>query len=141
MRTLIRHVTSLYLTLMVLTGLPSGAGSTVVCMGSNRHLAIEVGRDRCVECPSSAGTARGAESFNAVTDPCGPCVDLPIGGVALRAARHVSNIGGQSASAAAPISWATAHFDAMCDASRECRRARTTCRIALPPGRSTILRN
>ena len=141
MRTLIRHVTSLYLTLMVLAGVPSGAGPTVVCMGSDGHLAIEVGWGRCVEGPSGPCTAPGAESFNVVPDPCGPCVDLPMGNAALKAAPHVSNIVGQSASPAAPILWATADVDAMRDANRDSRRVGTTRSKALSRSRRHILRN
>ena len=141
MRMLIRHVTSLYVTLMVLAGVPSGAGSTVICMGSNGHLAIELGQNRCVECPPGANAARGAESISTGSDPCGPCVDLRMGSVAIRAARHVANIGDQSASAAAPILWATLHFDAMRDASRDSHRVGTTRSKALSRSRSNILRN
>ena len=138
---MLRFLTNLYLAGAVLTGVPFGLGSTVICVASNGHLAIEVGQDRCAECPPGASSSLGNDGVDEASDPCGPCVDLPMGRSALREARHVLIVRGDAASPPMPILWAATRLDASHEAGSVSHSVEPALGASFPPTRTTILRN
>src|SRR5262245_47551519 len=84
MRTLPKLVACLALSLLV--GLPAGRGVSVLCIGSDGHVAVEYGSGSC-----GAGAIVPSEDSAqgmACEDDCGPCVDVPIGATSLVRVRY-----------------------------------------------------
>ncbi len=137
MRTLFRHLTSLYLVTSLLAWLPAGANGTVLCFEPDGTVCIEDGSVCCST--SRASSVRALAPSAAEADACGPCIDVQLGGQTGRPAPVVSSV---PAPAATPLLPAAATFVA----APPCASLRGAHSTA-PPGarfeilRSTILRN
>ena len=141
MRRLIGHATSLYLALTVLAGIPMGSGATVLCLGSNGHVAIEQGIRRCADVTTPSGGMVTNSDVQVDPDGCGSCVDLPLGASAIRAGRQMSSVSTPVVSGQALLS---APSVALCSADLAARQHLGISKGALPASPSTrtpILRN
>lgn len=141
MRSILLHVTRLYLVFTVLAGVPAGAGRAVLCVASNGHVAIEAGEGRCGEfAPTTSGDIENV-GICSMPDGCGDCVDLPMGRQVLRSAHHV--VPSTNASAAPlTLSVDNIHLPDVAELSHRLVPARgESSRPTFPPSRTTILRN
>ncbi len=141
MRSILLHLTHLYLVLAVLAGVPAGASTAVLCVAQNGHVAIEAGAGRCGACaPTSSGDTENT-GICTMPDGCGDCVDLPMGKQILGSAHHVvpSTIASLTPLALSAVSIHYAdHFGA---SPRLFVGQVESSRPTFPPSRTTILRN
>jgi hypothetical protein len=78
MRTILRHLTSLYLIASALSWFPAGAVGSVLCFEPSGRVAVEQGAAPCCDSVGrSAAPASGVGGM--VSDACGPCVDIRLG--------------------------------------------------------------
>ena len=141
MRSVLHFSTRLYLILVVLTCVPAGAGSAVLCVVPNGHVAIETGKGRCADySPSARGTMENT-GVRTVPDGCGDCVDVPVGNQALRASRQASPNSGSQPLTLSPMVLGGLGTDSYSVAMRSAAALGTRPLPAFPPSRTTILRN
>ena len=132
----------LYLLLSVLAGVPASASRGVLCLAPHGHVAIEAGGTRCVDyatCPANRACehvgSRGARN------PCGDCVDIPVGTPMLgEVYGHGSTWRSQTAGTA-PLLAAALAIDSPATSTRAFSVQAAIPRAKCAPSRMTILRN
>lgn len=141
MRSILLHVTHLYLVLAVLAGVPAGASRAVLCVAPNGHVAIEVGEGRCGDYARTASGDIENSGICMTPDGCSDCVDLPMGKQIVSSAHHL--VPSTSASLA-PLALSVVSIQPadLSGASPRLVVAQVrSSRPTFPPSRTTVLRN
>ncbi len=141
MRSVFHLAIRLYLVLVVVTCVPTGAGGAVLCVVPNGHMAIEQGPGRCADNSTSATGEDETKGCRNVADGCSGCVDVPVRSQVLSTAHRLGSTSVPQSFALSPMVAGSLDAEFLSASIRSAAMCGNRPLPAFPPSRTTILRN